>query len=385
MKIIVKTLLGLEPVLADELRSLNLSNIQLLDRGISCEGNWAQLYQCNYLLRTAIRVLLPIQEFEIETQDDYYEAIKSIKWVEYLRKKSTIAVDTTIFGDIFSNSRFATYRAKDAIVDRLEESRGFRPDVDTDNPDIRINIHLSKNKLSVALDSSGQSLHLRNYKYRPFLAPLNEVLAAGILAHSKWKGESPLYDPMCGSGTFTTEALMIAANIPSGKFVYKFGFEKWPEFHIEIWKKIKQTAEAQIRKPECEIFSSDLNAFAVRDLKKNLQKLTYKSRIQIQKKDFFKLEPTTPGKVFINPPYDKRIRVENLNELYLAIGDRLKSNWQECSAWMIHPDPTVQASFGLSPDQSINLDNGGIKSKLVNFNIYEGSKKNVVVPDPTDK
>ena len=225
MKIIVKTLEGLEPILAAELESLMLTDIKILRRAVECEGNWAHLYKCNYQLRTALRVLMPIRECQVYNNESLYDAVYGIDWSAYIREGATFAIDSVVSGDIFTHSKFVAYKSKDAIVDQLREKYEKRPSIDTQNPDIRINIHIQGTQLTVLLDSSGKSLHLRNYKYRNYKAPLNEVLAAGIIKMSGWDHKKILHDPMCGSGTFITEALMQAANIPAGKHIESFAFE----------------------------------------------------------------------------------------------------------------------------------------------------------------
>jgi len=375
MKLVIKTMEGLEEVLKEELEELHLQNIKLLKRGVECEGNWAQLYKCNYLLRTAIRVLVPIASFEIESQEAFYEALRTIDWSRYIDDGQTFAVRSTVFGELFSNSLFVTYRCKDAIVDQLSEEKNYRPNVELENPDIVVNIHLHMNKLSVALDSSGRSLHLRNYKQRSYKAPLNETFAAGIIKLAKWDKKQTFYDPMCGSGTFTTEALMSAANIPAGIFIEKFSFENWPEFHPDIWQSVKEAGQAAMHPPEGEIITSDIHSYAVRDLRKNLQKLPYRKLITIKEEDFLKSKGDSKGIIFLNPPYDKRVKVRNVTQFYRTISDHLKQNWQGSSVWILSGNGQAMKSFGLKHSAKLTLDNGGIPTKLYNFELYAGSKK----------
>jgi putative N6-adenine-specific DNA methylase len=375
MDIVIKTLEGLEEVLAQELEELQLADIKILRRAVSCTGNWAQLYKCNYLLRTAMRVLMPIESFKLNTQEDLYEAVKSIEWSRYIAQGKTFAINGTVSGDLFPSGRFALYRTKDAIVDQLRDKYGERPSINTKSPNILIDVHLNNDELNISLDSSGKSLHLRNYKYRQYKAPLNEVLAAGIIKLSGWDGKKTLHDPMAGSGTLITEALMIAANIPAGKFVQSFGFQKWSEYYKDIWLKVKETADAQIRHPECEIIASDLNSFAVRDIKKNLQKFPFREIVKVYERDFFKVDGSPDKHLVMNPPYDLRVKVENIDEFYQQIGDALKQNWQGSEAWMITTNLNAMKSFGLKPTKKIALHHGGTESKLYKFEIYEGSKK----------
>ena len=274
MKLIIKTMEGLEEVLAKELEELHLLDIRPVRRAVECEANLSQLYKCNYLLRTALRVLLPIAEFECNNEDELYEAASKLTWKEYIRPKQTFAIDATVSGEVFKHSQYVIYKVKDAIVDQLKEVFDSRPSIDVKNPDVRFNVHISKNKVSFLRDSSGQSLHRRNYKYRTYKAPLNEVLAAGIILLSGWDKNQTFQDPMCGSGTLITEALSIAGNIPPGKFIDTFGFEKWPDFQPDLWKQVRQSADDQISNPNVEIIASDLSSFAVRDVKKKSSKIS---------------------------------------------------------------------------------------------------------------
>ena len=333
------------------------------------------MYKCNYLLRTAIRVLVPIQSFVLQTEQDLYDAVHSIPWFKYLNTKKSFAIDATVSGELFTNSQFVTYRSKDAIADRLTEHYGSRPNVERKNPDILINVHIKNNELDVSLDSSGKSLHLRNYKYRSYLAPLSEVLAAGIIKISGWKGDRHFIDPMCGSGTFTTEALMQAANVPAGKFIERFAFQNWMDHERELWNNVREQANAQVQKPECRIISSDIKDFAVRDLKKNLQKIPHRSIVEVQQGDFFEKKPIQQTEIFLNPPYDKRIKMDDSSEYYRKIADQLKTHWINCNAWVISSHNQAMKRFGLKAMMKYQLDNGGLPAKLYKYELYAGSKK----------
>ena len=375
MKITVTTLMGLEEVLAEEMEGLFLSNIKIGKRAVTCEGNWAQLYKCNYQLRTAIRVLMHLEDFQMEEQQDLYDSMRTIDWSAFIKPKKTFAIRGSFSGELFHNTQFALIRAKDAIVDQLRDEKGYRPNVNLDKPDIQINIRINGQALTVSMDTSGQSLHLRNYRYRSYKAPLNEVLAAGLIKLSGWDQKQTFRDVMCGSGTFITEALMSAANVPAGHFVYRFGFERWPEFHKEIWLKIKETGQAGIHEPEVDIIGSDINAYAVRDVKKNLQKIPFGKKIQLREQNFFDTTGENPVHLMMNPPYDVRIEVENISEFYRAIGDHLKTHWQGSNAWIFTGNLEGMKNFGLASSKRVPLDNGGIESKLYGFELYKGSKE----------
>jgi len=375
MDLVIKTMEGLEEVLAKELENLQLLNIKVLKRAVSCEGSWAQLYKCNYQLRTALRVLLPIMETQLETQDDLYDAVYSINWKDFVPPKKSIAINGTISGELFKHSQYPVFRAKDAIVDNLRDAYGDRTRVDTSRPDILIDLYISDNRMKLSLDSSGRSLHLRNYKYRQYKAPLNEVLASGIIQLAEWDGQKRFHDPMSGSGTFITEALMIAANIPAGMFNPSFSFENWHEFHPDIWKVVKESADAAIVHPECELLASDIHPLAVRDTKKNLQKFPFREKVHVFSRDFFTLPGQEETVLFMNPPYNRRIELDDINLFYKKLGDQLKMSWSGSEAWIISGNAEAMKNLGLRPSRRIALNHGGMDAKLYKFEMYEGSKK----------
>ncbi len=376
MQLLIKTLEGLENVLAEEIRNLGLQDVKEINRGVQCTGSWSQLYKCNYSLRTALRVLVNIKEFELETQEDLYEAISSIDWTKYIPRSKTIAINGTVSGELFPYTKFPVYRTKDAIVDQLSPIYNKRPQVNIEKPDVLIDIYIRDNKLIVSLDSSGRSLHIRNYKFRQYKAPLNEVLAAGILKLADWNGEKKLHDPMCGSGTFITEALMIASRIPAAYFNPKFAFHNWVEYHEDIWKAVKDAADSAIVHPDAVISASDINPLAVRDVKKNLQKFPFREKIKVFNQDFFRLEGRPDTVLFINPPYNKRIAIEDPFAFYKQMGDTLKQNWEGSEAWIISANLEAMKHFGLRATKRFTLNHGGDQAKLFNFQVYAGSKKN---------
>ena len=375
MEIFVKTLAGLEPILAKEMEALGLTNIEQQLRGVSAQGNWAQLYRCNYLLRTALSVLVPIKSFELQTQEDLYNAVSSIKWSDYIKEDQTLAIMGTVTGELFPYTKFPVYRTKDAIVDQLQEQRGFRPNIDTQRPDIVVSIYIEGNALTISMDSSGIRLYQRNYKYRMYKAPLNEVLASGMLQIAGYDGTQDLVDPMCGSGTLLTEGLMIASNLPSAYFIEKFAFENWQEFYPDIWKSVKRIAKSNIKKPEARISGRDMNAFAVRDVKKNLQKFRHKENLEVIEQDFFNSKGEANKLIVTNPPYEKRIRVGEIKSFYKLIGDTLKKNWQGSTAWVLSGNLDAMKTFGLRPSEKMSLKNGGVDCIFSKFEMYAGSRK----------
>ena len=206
--LIAKTFMGLEPVLAKELTQLGANDVQIGRRMVSFTGDKELMYRANFQLHTAIRILKPIRHFKAKSADDVYEEIKKIDWAEYLSPEKTFAVDAVVFSEEFRHSKFVSYKVKDAIVDFFREKTGKRPNISVANPDIRLNMHIAEDHCTLSLDSSGESLHRRGYRQESVEAPLNEVLAAGIIMLTGWHGQCDLIDPMCGSGTIAIEAAL---------------------------------------------------------------------------------------------------------------------------------------------------------------------------------
>ncbi|MEA3316600.1 MAG: THUMP domain-containing protein, partial [Bacteroidota bacterium] len=213
---IAKTFKGLENVLAKELELLNATDIEILNRAVSFSGNKELLYKANFHLRTALKILVPIKKFKANNEHELYKEVKKIRWAKYLELEGTFAVDSVVNSEIFTHSKYVAYKVKDAIVDQYRENFNIRPSVNTKNPSLQINIHISENNCSLSIDSSGESLHKRGYRLKATEAPLNEVLAAGMIYMSEWDKKSTFVDPMCGSGTLLIEAALIANNIPPG-------------------------------------------------------------------------------------------------------------------------------------------------------------------------
>ena len=267
---IAKTFKGLEEVLAQELIALGANNVQIGRRAVSFTGDKALLYRANFCLRTALRVLVEVATFKAKNEDKLYEQVKAVNWAKYMRVDSTFAIDATVYSENFRNSRFVTYRVKDAIADYWSEKAGKRPNVNTENPDVRINVHIANEQITVSLDSSGESLHKRGYRVATTEAPINEVLAAGMLMLAGWKGESDFYDPMCGSGTIPIEAALMARNIAPGVFRKEFGFERWPDFDEELWNEIYND-DSQEREFTHKIYGSDASFYAIQQATKNVK------------------------------------------------------------------------------------------------------------------
>lgn len=376
-KMVAKTLFGMEELLANELRQLGASSIEIGIRNVSFEGDTGFMYKANLCCRTAIKILKPITGFNIFTEDDLYKKIYDIPWENYMDVKGTLAVNATVFSDVFTHSQYIALKTKDAIVDRFRDREGERPNVDLDHPTLRINIHIDRNICTVSLDSSGESLHKRGYKTESVLAPINEVLAAGIIMLSGWSGQCDLLDPMCGGGTIMTEAAMIACNIPPNLNREEFGFETWPDFDVDLYEKIEEAALKKVRDFPHKIYGYDTDSIAVKKSQENVKNANLQDFIEVKQQDFFASEKEKDSPMFIifNPPYDERISVNDVETFYSSIGNTLKRSYPGTQAWMITSNMEALKYVGLRPSKKIKLFNGKLESKLVRYEMYEGSRK----------
>lgn len=374
---VAKTLYGLENLLAQELRQLGASAIEIGTRNVSFEGDTGFMYKANLCCRTAIKILKPIAAFNIFTEEDLYKRVYEIPWEDFMDAQGSLAVNATVFSDVFTHSQYIALKTKDAIVDRFRDREGVRPDVDLDHPTLRINIHIDRNICTVSLDSSGESLHKRGYKIENTLAPLNEVLAAGIIMLSGWQGQCDFMDPMCGSGTILTEAAMIACNIPPNLNRDEFGFETWLDFDVDLYEKIENAALKKIRDFTHKIYGQDTDPVAIKKTRENIKSANLQDFITVSQQDFFESEKGSEKPLFIvfNPPYDERISVRDVESFYSAIGNTLKRGYPGTQAWMITSNLEALKFVGLRPSKKIKLYNGKLEAKLVRYEMYEGSRK----------
>ena len=376
-KMIAKTFYGFENILCNELLKLGAQKITKGLRSVSFYGDKGFMYKSNLSLRTALKILKPIKEFKFNDLDAYYESIKSIEWEKYMDIDSSFSINSVVFhSKIFNNSKFTSLKAKDAIVDRFRSLLGRRPNVNTLNPDIKIEIHVNKSFCTISLDSSGESLHKRGYKKYNSTAPINEVLAAGIILMSGWDGKSDFFDVMCGTGTILIEAAMIAKNIAPNINRPSFAFEKWKDWNETLYETIEDSVKSKEIDYKFRIIGFDISNSMVKKAKKNIE-ISEIEIIEIYKKDFFdsKKYSDVESVLFINPPYNKRIPID-INLFYKKIGDTLKNNYDKTSAWIITANLEAIKFIGLKSSTSIKLFNAQLESRLLNYNIYSGSKKN---------
>jgi putative N6-adenine-specific DNA methylase len=375
-RMLATTLFGLEEVLAAELLKLGAKNIEKLPRAVSFIGDKGFMYKANFCLHLATRVLKPIHEFRVQNEEDLYEKIKKIEWENYLHELDTLAVDTSLRTDFFQHSQFVSQKVKDAVVDRFRERTGKRPSVDLERPWLRINIHIHDNDCTVSLDSSGASLHKRGYRDKVNLAPLNEVLAAGLVALTGWNKRSVFIDPMCGSGTIVTEAALMAGNIPAGYYRKEFGFQLWKDYDEKLWELIQESALKKIVNEDIVIYGSDISPNVTKKAKQNVKEAKVADMVTINTCAFEELErPSEGGVIVMNPPYGERMDKDDINKLYKSIGDTLKKNWSGFDAWLITSNMEAVNQIGLRHSRRISVFNGGLECKFLKYEMYSGTKK----------
>lgn len=376
MKFTATTLAGLEPVLVKELEDLGATNIVPAKRAVQFEGDKKLLYRSNLELRTAIRVLHPIRSFRARNEDQLYQNIRKINWAEYMQVNGTLAVNASTHSPFFTHSKYAALKTKDAIVDRFRQDFRRRPNVDIQSPDIRVNLHISQDNCTVSIDSSGDSLHKRGYKTESVEAPLSEVLSAGLISLSGWNKDCNFIDPMCGSGTNLIEAALMAYNIPPQLQRKEFGFMRWKNYDLDLWKEVLQEAKDNVRDFKHEILGFDRELKAVKISQWNSISAKIEEKIKVERKSFEKLvPPEAPGFVLINPPYEQRLITGDINALYKMIGDQLKNAFSGYEAWIISSNKEALKHIGLRPSRKMTLYNGPLECKFHKYELYQGSKK----------
>lgn len=374
-ELIAKTFMGLEPVLAQELTQLGANNVQTGRRMVSFTGNQEMMYRANFQLHTAIRILKPIKHFKARSAEEVYDEIKTVDWSRYIEKGKTFSVDSVVYSEEFRNSRFVTYKVKDAIVDQFREKTGARPNISVSNPDIRLHIHIAEDDATLSLDSSGESLHRRGYRQESVEAPLNEVLAAGMIMMTGWKGETDFIDPMCGSGTLLIEAAMIARNMSPGIFRKEFAFEKWPDFNQELFDCIYND-DSQEREFEHHIYGYDIDMKAVNTARLNVKAAGFTKDITIEQADFKNFtQPSQPSIIITNPPYGERISTPNLLGTYKMIGERLKHEFMGNDAWILSYREECFEQIGLKPSIKIPVFNGSLECEFRKYALFGGRMK----------
>ena len=379
-ELIAKTFMGLEPVLAKELTQLGANNVKIGRRMVSFTGDKEMMYRANFSLHTAIKILKPIAHFKAQSADDVYEEIKKIDWTEYLDNDRTFAVDSVVFSEEFRHSKFVSYKVKDAIVDQLREKTGSRPNISVANPDLRLHIHIAdvapgKSECTLCLDSSGESLHRRGYRQESVEAPLNEVLAAGMILMTGWQGETDFIDPMCGSGTLLIEAALIARNMAPGLFRKEYAFEKWPDFDADLFDQIYND-DSKEREFKHHIYGYDVDIKAVNTARLNAKAAGLTADITVEEQDFKNFtQPKEKSILVCNPPYGERISTPDLLGTYRMIGERLKHQFLNNDAWILSYREECFEQIGLKPSIKIPVYNGSLECEFRKYQIFDGKLK----------
>ena len=375
-RMIAKTFFGFEEILATELKNMGAQEVETGVRMVSFKGDKGFMYKANVGLRTALKILKPIYSFKANTEQALYKGIASINWGKYLNANQTFVIDATVHSTFFNHTEFVSQKCKDAIVDQFRERTGSRPSIEKRFPDLRINIHIDKDQISVALDTSGNPLNQRGYRAATNIAPINEVLGAGMLLLSGWDGETDFLDPMCGSGTLLVEATMIACQIPANINRKEFAFEKWNDWDNELFDNIVNSLLKKVREFHHSMIGMDKAPSAVEKARENIKNANLEAYIKVEEQNFFDTQKTSEGKLHMtfNPPYDERLSID-MEDFYKNIGDTLKKSYPNTNAWFITANLEALKFVGLKPSRKIKLFNAGLEAKLVKYEMYEGSKR----------
>jgi len=374
---VAKTLFGFEELLANELSKLGAKEVKIGIRNVSFSGDKGFMYKANLGLRTAIKILKPIKTFKVFNEQDLYNQVYKMSWEDYMKPTGTLAIDATVHSTVFTHSKYIALKTKDAIVDKFRDTTGERPNVDLRFQDLKINVHIDKQLCTISLDSSGESLHKRGYKTATNIAPINEVLAAGLIMLSGWDGQSDFMDPMCGSGTILAEAAMIACNIPPNLMRKEFAFERWQDWDVELFEKIEESLLSKTRDFHHKMIGYDKSPSAVRKAQENIKNAHLDEFVTIKHEDFFKTQKAGEEHLHMvfNPPYGERLEMLNLEEFYGNIGTTLKHGYSGTNAWFITSNLEALKHIGLRPSRKIKLFNAKLEARLVKYEMYAGSKK----------
>lgn len=375
IKIQIKTFFGLETVLGEEIKKLGGRNVELKNRAVNCEGDLGFLYKINYSARTALKILVPIDEFKAYNETKYYDRLFKFEWDQFMDVDQTFAIDSTVNSERFSHSQFMTFKMKDAIVDYFQNKYGKRPSIETKSPDIKFHLHIDRELVTISLDSSGDALFKRGYRKEQGEAPINEVLASGMLQLAGWDGKGNFLDPMCGSGTLLIEAAMIAMDLPAQLYRRRFGFQNWKNYDSDLFATIKQHRVDRIREFHGKIVGYDIDGRMLDAARINVESAEMEEVIEVRRENFFDTKKDMfPLLMVFNPPYDERISI-NDDDFYKKIGDTFKTSYPNTLAWLISSDLDAPKKIGLRPSRKIKLFNGKLETRFLQYEMYEGTKK----------
>ena len=375
IQIQIKTFFGLEQILAEEIKKLGGRNVEIKNRAVNCEGDLGFLYKVNYSARTALKILVPVLEFKAFNLHQFYDKLFKIEWEQFMDVDQSFAIDATVNSDTFKHSQYVTLKMKDAIVDYFQEKFKKRPNVEPKSPDIKFHLHIDRELVTISLDSSGDALFKRGYRKEQGEAPINEVLASGMLQLAGWDGKGNFLDPMCGSGTLLIEAAMIALDLPAQIFRKRFAFQNWKNYDAELFTKIKEVRIGRIKEFTGKIVGYDIDGRMLNAARTNIEAAEMEDVIEVKKQDFFETKKDLfPLLMVFNPPYDERISI-NDDDFYKKIGDTFKTSYPNTLAWLISSDLEAVKKIGLRPSRKIKLFNGKLETRFLQYEMYEGTKK----------
>lgn len=375
LQIQIKTFFGLEEVLAEEIKKLGGKRVEIKNRAVNCEGDLGFLYKINYSARTALKIIVPLLTFKAWDENRFYDKLFDFPWDNFMDVDQTFAIDATVYSERFKHSQFMSLKMKDAIADFFKLKYRRRPDVDPKNPDIKFHLHIDRELVTISLDSSGDALFKRGYRKEQGEAPLNEVLASGMLQLAGWDGKGNFLDPMCGSGTLLIEAAMIAMDLPAQIFRKKFAFQNWKNYDEELFQKIKEFRVNRVKEFTGKIVGYDIDARMLNAAKINIEAAEMEDVIEVRKQNFFDSKKEQfPLLMVFNPPYDERITITD-DDFYKKIGDTFKTGYPNTLAWMISSDLEAVKKVGLRPSRKIKLFNGKLECRFLQYEMYEGTKK----------
>lgn len=375
IKIQIKTFFGLEQVLAEEIKKLGGRNVEVKNRAVNCEGDLGFLYKINYSARTALKILVPVFEFKAFNQHQFYDKLYKMEWEQYMDVDQSFAIDATVNSETFKHSQFVTLKMKDAIVDYFQEKFKRRPNVEPKSPDIKFHLHIDRELVTISLDSSGDPLFKRGYRKEQGEAPINEVLASGMLQLAGWDGKGNFLDPMCGSGTLLIEAAMIAMDLPAQLYRKRFAFQNWNNYDADLFNKIKEFRVNRIKEFQGKIVGYDIDGRMLNAASVNIEAAEMEDVIEVKRQNFFDSKKELfPLLMVFNPPYDERISI-NDDDFYKKIGDAFKTNYPNTLAWLISSDLEAVKKIGLRPSRKIKLFNGKLETRFLQYEMYEGTKK----------
>ena len=375
LQIQIKTFFGLEEILAKEIQQLGGKNVEIKNRAVNCEGDLGFLYKINYSSRTALKIIIPLLTFKAWDENRFYDKLFTFPWEDYMTVDQTFAIDATVYSERFKHSQFMALKMKDAIVDYFKFKYRKRPDVDAKNPDIKFHLHIDRELVTISLDSSGDPLFKRGYRKEQGEAPLNEVLASGMLQLAGWDGKGNFLDPMCGSGTLLIEAAMIAMDLPAQIFRKKFAFQNWKNYDEELFQKIKEVRINRVKEFTGKIVGYDIDSKMLNAANTNIETAEMEDVIEVRKQNFFESKKELfPLLMVFNPPYDERISI-NDDDFYKKIGDTFKQHYPNTLAWLISADLDAPKKIGLRPSRKIKLFNGKLETRFLQYEMYDGTKK----------